>query len=71
MVSRLEGKSVVSSIWIYMIQHVVDGNIVGYKERFIARGFSQKEGTDYEETFAPMTSQVYVERSLGVETHDR
>ena len=53
--SRLEGKSVVSSIWIHKIQHVVDGSIVGYKERFIAQGFSQKEGTDYEETFALVT----------------
>ena len=51
-VSRPEGKSVVSSIWIYKIQHVVDVNIVGYKAIFVARGFSQKEGIDYEETFA-------------------
>ena len=35
-VSRLEGKSGVSSIWIYKIQHAVDGNIVGYKARFVA-----------------------------------
>ena len=41
-----------SSIWIYTIQHVVDGNIVGYKARFIARGLSMKEGIDYKETFA-------------------
>ena len=55
MVSRPEGKSVVSSIWIYMIYHVVYGNIVGYKERFISRGFSQKESTDYKEEFATVT----------------
>ena len=52
MVSRLEGKSIVSSIWIYNIQHALYGNIMGYKEIFIARDFSQKEGIDYEETLA-------------------
>ena len=51
-------------MWICKIQH-----IVGYKAIFVARGFSQKEGIDYEETFAPMTSQV--EQPLGVETHER
>ena len=54
---RPEGKSVMSSIWIYTIQYAVDVNIVGYKERFIARGFSQKEGINYEETFAAIGSQ--------------
>ena len=41
-----------SSILIYMIQHTVDGNIVGYKAIFVAQGFSWKEGIDYEERFA-------------------
>ena len=31
----------------------------------------KKEVIDYEETFAPVTSQVYVEQPLGVETHGR
>ena len=39
--------------WIYNIKHVVDGSIDKYKARFVARGFSQKEGIHYEETFAP------------------
>ena len=29
---------------------------MGYKERFVARGFSRKEGLDYEETFADSKS---------------
>ena len=51
-ISRPEGKFVVSSIWIYKIHHAV-----GYKKRFAARGFSWKEGIDYEETFAAIGSQ--------------
>jgi hypothetical protein len=43
---------VVSSKWLYKIKHVVDGSIEKYKGRFVARGFSQKEGIDYEEMFA-------------------
>jgi hypothetical protein len=39
------------SKWIFKIKHVVDGSIEKYKARFVARGFSQKEGIDYEETF--------------------
>ena len=49
---RPEGNFVVSSIWICKILHAVDDNIMGYKVGFVARGFSQKEDIDYEETFA-------------------
>ena len=41
----------VSSKWLFKIKHVADGSIEKYKARFVARGFSQKEGIEYEETF--------------------
>ena len=53
-VTKPEGKSVVSSKWIYKINHAADGGIEKYKEMFVDRGFSQKEGIGYEETFAPV-----------------
>ena len=51
-VPRPEGMYVVTSKWIYKINHGTNGSIEKYKARFVARGFSQKEGIDYEETFA-------------------
>ena len=45
-------KSIVSSKWIFKTKNSVDDSIEKFKARFFARGFSLKEGIDYEETFA-------------------
>jgi hypothetical protein len=56
--SRLEGKFVVTSKWIYKIKHAADGSVEKYKERFVARRFSQVEGIDYDETFS-LVAQIH------------
>ena len=63
-VPRPKGKSIVTSNWIYKIKHAADGSIEKYKERFVARGFSQKEGIDYEETFAPIARYTSIRSIL-------
>ena len=35
---------------IFKIKHGVDSSVEKHKARFSARGFSQKEGVDYDET---------------------
>ena len=51
-VLRPEDKAVVTSKWLYKIKHGFDGSAEKYKARFVARGFSQKEGIDYNDIFA-------------------
>jgi hypothetical protein len=36
-VPRPEGKSIVSSKWLYEIKHAIDGSIEKFKARFVAR----------------------------------
>ena len=63
-----EGKSVITSKWIYKIKHAADGSIEKYKERFVARGLiSQKEGIDYEETFAPVAKYTSIRLVLSLD----
>ena len=65
-IPRPEGKSVVTSKWIYKINHVADSSIEKYKARFVARGFSQKEGIDYEDTFAPISRYTSIRSVLAL-----
>eukprot|EP00253_Pinus_taeda_P001814 PITA_01814 len=55
-VPRPEGKSIVGLRWIYKVKQAAEGSVEKYKARFVARAFSQIEGIDYEETFAPVAS---------------
>jgi hypothetical protein len=65
-VPRSKSKDVVSSKWIFKIKHVVDGSIKKYKARFVAHGFSQKEGIDYEETFSSVARYTSIRTIIAL-----
>ena len=67
-VPRLKSKDVVSSKWIFKIKHAADGSIEKYKARFVAHGFSKKEGIDYEETFAPVARYTSIRTIIALAT---
>ena len=58
----------VTSRWLYKIKHVVDGSIEKYKARFVDRGFTQKEGIDYDETFAPVARYTTIRTIISLAT---
>jgi hypothetical protein len=59
-VLRPEGKSMVTSNWIYKIKHAFYGSVEKYKVIFVARRFSQVEGIDYEETFSHVSQYTSI-----------
>ncbi|KAI9196087.1 hypothetical protein LWI28_020948 [Acer negundo] len=54
LVPRPKTTNVIATKWIYRNKSDDDGNIVRNKARLIAQGYSQIEGIDFEETFAPV-----------------
>jgi hypothetical protein len=65
-VPRPEGKSVLTSKWIYKIKHATNGSIEKYKARFVARGFSQVEGVDYDDTFSPVARYTSIRSIIAL-----
>nr|GFB73351.1 retrovirus-related Pol polyprotein from transposon TNT 1-94 [Tanacetum cinerariifolium] len=54
LVPRPEGKSVIKTKWIFKNKKDESSLVIQNKARLVAVGYSQQEGIDYDETFAPV-----------------
>ncbi|GJW77786.1 retrovirus-related pol polyprotein from transposon RE1 [Tanacetum coccineum] len=64
------GRKPIDCKCVYKVKHNADGSVQRYKARLVAKGFTEVEGLDYRETFAPvaridLNEEVYMKLPPG------
>jgi hypothetical protein len=63
--------NVIGIKWVFKNKQGEDGEIVRNKAHLVAQGFSQVEGLDFRETFAPVTCLEAIRILLAFSTSNR
>ncbi|CAI7748669.1 unnamed protein product [Closterium sp. NIES-54] len=62
------GATIVSGMWIFRVKRL-PGSPPVFKARYVARGFSQRQGVDYFQTFSPTPKMTTLRVLLHVAAH--
>jgi hypothetical protein len=49
---RAQGKKALGAKWVFKIKRGAEGQIIQYKARWVVKGYEQRYGLDYDQTFA-------------------
>ena len=66
LVPRPPQSNVVSGKWVFKHKFKADGTLERYKARWVLRGFTQRPGIDFDETFSPVVKPATVRTVLSL-----
>jgi hypothetical protein len=64
------GHSAITLTWVFKLKRDEAGAIVKHKARLVARGFVQREGIDFNDTFAPVARMEFVRLLFALATQE-
>jgi hypothetical protein len=68
LVPTSSSKNIMGCKWVYKLRYNNDGLISRYKARFVAKGFHQQYGVDFDETFSLVVKPLTVRLILSLAT---
>jgi len=64
------GVNIIGSRWTYQLKPNANGDIIRYKARLVAQGFTQAAGVDYNPTFTPVARFESNQVVLAIATYN-